>query len=106
MDGAVITDSTFPPQCGHFFKCGPATVSIFSVFFPHFTHSYSYSGTARSSQITLNPAVYHALLLAFATAVFCLPRFPSERRPSWKSGCRFPSSFSVFSVLFSLCPLC
>src|SRR6266403_3959342 len=45
MDGAVITDSTLPPQCGHFFKCGPATFSIFSVFRPHFKHLYSYRGT-------------------------------------------------------------
>src|SRR2546430_3566460 len=27
--GAVITDSTFPPQRGHFFRCGPETLSIF-----------------------------------------------------------------------------
>jgi hypothetical protein len=44
--GAVNVCSTLPPQCGHFFRCGPATGSIFSVFFPHFTHWYSYSGTA------------------------------------------------------------
>src|SRR5690349_2287401 len=46
MAGAVMTDSTFPPQCGHFFRCGPETDSIFSVWRPHFRHLYSYRGTA------------------------------------------------------------
>src|SRR5438034_6689160 len=45
MAGAVTSRSTLPPQCGHFFKCGPSTFSIFSVRRPHFTHSYSYKGT-------------------------------------------------------------
>src|SRR5205823_579985 len=44
MAGAETSDSTLPPQCGHFFRCGPATLSIFSVSRPHFRHLYSYRG--------------------------------------------------------------
>src|SRR5229473_1510137 len=45
MADAEMSISTLPPQCGHFFRCGPATFSIFSVKRPHFRHSYSYRGT-------------------------------------------------------------
>src|SRR6266849_308206 len=45
MDDAEMRPSTLPPQCGHFFRCGPETVSIFSVKRPHFRHLYSYKGT-------------------------------------------------------------
>src|SRR5258707_11062134 len=45
MDDAEMRTSTLPPQCGHFFRCGPATFSIFSVKRPHFRHLYSYRGT-------------------------------------------------------------
>src|SRR5260370_38397904 len=45
MDDAEMRTSTLPPQCGHFFRYGPATFSIFSVKRPHFRHLYSYRGT-------------------------------------------------------------
>src|SRR4029077_5469467 len=45
MAGGGITDWALPPQWGHFFRCGPATFSIFSVLRPHFRHLYSYKGT-------------------------------------------------------------
>src|SRR6202023_4180308 len=45
MADAEMTNSTLPPQCGHFFRCGPKTFSIFSVLRPHFKHLYSYRGT-------------------------------------------------------------
>src|SRR5260370_17209516 len=45
MDDAEMRTSTLPPQCGHFFRYGPATFSILSVKRPHFRHLYSYRGT-------------------------------------------------------------
>src|SRR5271157_2742481 len=43
--GAEGNRSTLPPQCGHFFRCGPRWFSIRSVRRRHFKHSYSYIGT-------------------------------------------------------------
>src|SRR6266852_1045136 len=60
MAGAVSICSTLPPQCGHFFKCGPLRFSIFSVRRWHFTHSYSYSGTVTPPHEVTKERVYHA----------------------------------------------
>ncbi len=56
MAGAVMTDSTLPPQCGHFFRCGPLTGSILSVWRPHFWQAYSYNGK-RGSLLQLREAM-------------------------------------------------
>src|SRR5215475_12120175 len=62
MAGAASKRSTLPPQCGHFFRCGPETFSIFSVLLPHFAHWYSYRGTAQPPNVCEKCSIYQAAM--------------------------------------------
>src|SRR5215472_7153255 len=105
MAGAAMRRSTLPAQYGHFFKCGPETLSIFSVFRPQLKHLYSYKGTDSPPIRHPKRKVYHCFRDGPSRADYwVVGQFPiSGLIRSWrKDKKKYESTISARSIGCSL----